>query len=193
MNDVVDAVEGAFVAHARGETQMPPKVYLQFSEHDGDLRAMPAAMDGAAGIKWVNSHPQNPKRHNLPAVMGVYILSDPATALPLAILDGTLLTALRTGAAAAVATRHLGPRSISTIGFVGCGVQARFLLSAHRAVLGDNFECLCADLKTEVAESFAAEIVAAGMKGRAASIEDAASADVVNTATPGASPAREWA
>lgn len=186
MAEVVDAVEAAFVAHAEGRTQMPPKVYLQFPEHDGDLRAMPSAMDNVAGVKWVNSHPFNPKRHGLPAVMGMYILSDPATARPLAILDGTLLTALRTGAAAAVATRYLGSPSPKTVGFVGCGVQARFLLSAHRAVLGARFECLCADVRAEAAEAFANEIRVHGLSARVASIEDAAGADVVNTATPGA-------
>lgn len=191
MADVVEAVEAAFVAHARDQTQMPPKVYLEFPEHDGDLRAMPSAMAGSAGVKWVNSHPQNPQRHGLPAVMGVYILSDPATARPLAILDGTLLTALRTGAAAAVASRHLAREPVSSMGFVGCGVQARFLLSAHRAVFGDTFECLCADRRPETAEAFAKEVEALGLAARATSVQVAAGADVVNTATPGASVAVE--
>ncbi|MEO1232467.1 MAG: ornithine cyclodeaminase family protein [Myxococcota bacterium] len=194
MSEVVEAVEAAFVAHARGKTQMPPKVYLEFPEHEGDLRAMPSAMAGAAGVKWVNSHPHNPERHNLPSVMGVYILSDPATALPLAILDGTLLTALRTGAAAAVASRHLATNRIESMGFVGCGVQARYLLSAHRAVFGDGFECLCADLRAEAASTFAAEVGALGLRSRAASPEEAAGADIVNTATPGSAIAvqAEW-
>src|SRR5512144_1047045 len=109
MEMALDAVEVAFAAHGRGETRMPVKVYLPLPEHAGDFRAMPAYFSGAAGVKWVNSHPQNPARHKLPAVMGVYILSDPATARPLAIMDATLLTAFRTGAAAGVATKHLYP------------------------------------------------------------------------------------
>jgi alanine dehydrogenase len=125
MDRVVAAVEEAFVAHGRGEAQMPPKVYLWAREHEGDFRAMPAALGDAVGVKWVNSHPHNPARHGLPAVMGLFILSDPATAAPLAVMDATLLTAMRTGAAGAVASRHLAVGTPRTIGFLGCGVQAR--------------------------------------------------------------------
>src|SRR5687768_12554911 len=91
MDLVVGAVEDAFAAHGRGEAQMPPKVYLWAREHEGDFRAMPAGLGGAVGMKWVNSHPQNPARHGLPAVSGLFILNDPATAAPLAVMDATLL------------------------------------------------------------------------------------------------------
>ncbi len=185
MEMALEAVELAFAAHGRGETRMPVKVYLPLPEHAGDFRAMPAFLDGAAGVKWVNSHPQNPARHNLPSVMGVYILSDPETARPLAIMDATLLTAFRTGAAAGVATRHLLGRPPRTIGFIGCGVQARYLLEAHRAIFG-AFQVLCADVVPEAAARFAAE---AG--GRAVSIAAAAACDVVNTATPSRRPVVE--
>lgn len=180
MSDVVAAVEAAFLAHARGQAQMPPKVYLSLPEHEGDFRAMPSSMDGAAGVKWVNSHPRNPERHGLPAVMGVYILSDPATAYPRAILDGTLLTALRTGAAGAVASKYLAKEGAKTLGFVGCGVQSGYLLEAHRAVFGDALEVLCADLRPEAAEALAER-----SGGRVATMAEAAGADIVCTSTPG--------
>lgn len=189
MEDAVPAMEQVFAAHGRGETLMPHKLYLSLDKnYTGDFRAMPAYFDGAAGIKWVNSHPQNPARHQLPAVMGVYILSDPATALPLAILDATALTALRTGAAAAVASKHLANPSPSAIGFVGCGVQARTLLAAHRVVFGE-LEIRCADAFPEAAERFAKEC-----GGRAVPIREAAAADIVCTATPSRVPVvhREW-
>jgi len=182
MEMALDAVEAAFAAHGRGETRMPVKVYLPLPEHAGDFRAMPSYMAGAAGVKWVNSHPQNPKRHGLPSVMGVYILSDPETAAPLAVMDATLLTAFRTGAAAGVATKHLYPGAPRTIGFVGCGVQARYLHAAHR-VLGAGFESRCADLLPEAAARFAAEI-----GGRAVSIDEASACDVVCTSTPSRAP-----
>lgn len=189
MSDAVEAVAEAFAAQARGDAQMPPKVYLDLPEHQGDFRAMPAAMDGAAGIKWVNSHPENPERYGLPSVMGVYILSDPATAFPTAILDATLLTALRTGAAAGLASRELAIEAPQTVGFVGSGVQAYYALSAHRAVFGDGFEPLFADLAGARAEAMAAR-----HGGRAVSIEEAAGADVVVTTTPARAPVvkREW-
>jgi alanine dehydrogenase len=189
MKDALAAVEGAFAAHGRGQAQMPPKVYLTLDEHDGDLRAMPAYVDGAAGVKWVNSHPQNPARFGLPSVMGLYILTDPATALPLCVMDATLLTAIRTGAAAAVASKHLFKGSPRTVGFVGSGVQARTLLEAHRALYGDAFEVLAADSVPEVAAAFARE---AG--GRVVSIEEASGSDIVCASTPSRTPVvmRAW-
>jgi alanine dehydrogenase len=183
MAAIVEAVEAAFRAHAEGKSQMPPKVYLTLP--GGDFRAMPSTVEGAAGIKWVSSHPENPARHGLPAVMGVYILSDPACAFPLAVLDGTLITALRTGAAAGVATKHLTSGAPSTVGFVGCGVQAHFALHAHRVVLGDGFEALCADLRPDAAEAFAKEIRDQGLSARAVTVEEAAGAEIVNATTPG--------
>lgn len=183
MEDAVGAVEAAFASHGRGETLMPPKVYLSLEEqHGGDFRAMPSYMDGLAGVKWVNSHPQNPARHGLPSVMGTYILSDAETASPLAILDATLLTAVRTGAAGAVATRHLHRRAPRSVGFVGCGVQARVLFRAHR-VLYPSFESLCADARPEAARAFAGEI-----GGRVATIAEASACDVVCVATPARAP-----
>ena len=182
MELALPAVEAAFAAHGRGDVLMPPKLYLPLPKHRGDFRAMPAYFDGAAGVKWVNMHPENPARHQLPAVMGVYILSDPDTAAPLAILDGTLLTAFRTGAAGAVASKYLAPKDAATIGLIGCGVQARFLLRAHR-VLFPGLRPVLYDVSPEAVARFAAE-----MGGHAAAVDQAASCDIVCTTTPSRGP-----
>jgi alanine dehydrogenase len=185
----VAACEHTFACHGRGETVMPPKVYLELAHHEGDFRAMPAYLEGSAGVKWVNSHPENPHRHNLPAVMALFILSDPATALPIAVMDATLLTSMRTGAAAAVASKHLANPSPRTVSFIGCGAQARHVLDAHRAVFGEGFTVLAADVSRRAAEEFADRA-----DGRAVAIEEAAEADVVCTATPSKAPLvrRAW-
>ena len=182
MKDAIEVVRSAFVAHGKGEARMPPKVYLALPEHRGDFRAMPAYLAGSAGVKWVNAHPENPARHGLPSVMALYILSDAETAVPLAVMDGTLLTAICTGAAAAVASKHLSRAHPRAVGFVGCGVQARFLLEAHRAVFG-AFDVLAYDRSDEAADRFAAET-----GGKRAPIETVAAADVVCTATPSRAP-----
>lgn len=123
-------VEEAFRAYGLGEAMMPPKSYLTFEK--GDLRSMPAYLHGqgfqAAGIKSVNVHPKN-SAIGLPTVMAIIILTDPDTGFPLAILDGTYLTAMRTGAAGALAARYLSRENAQTAGFVGCGVQARTQLA----------------------------------------------------------------
>lgn len=188
MPAAVAAVEEAFAAHARNETQMPVKVYLDLPEHDGDFRAMPASYGNSAGVKWVNAHPRNPQRHGLPAVLGMYILSDPATAVPLAVMDATLLTAVRTGAAGAVAAKHLARPDARRVGFIGSGVQARTLWAALQVVF-DKLEVVAADASADAAAAFAAEC-----GGRVGEVAEAAACDIVCTATPVREPivAREW-
>lgn len=187
MELAVAAVERAFGEHAEGRARMPSKVYLELPEFAGDFRAMPSLMGAYAGVKWVNAHPENGARFGLPTVMGTYVLSDPRSGFPLAIMDATLLTALRTGAAAAVATKHLAALPLTRIGFVGTGVQARMFRDAHR-VLG-SFEVLAADRDAARAEAFAAE-----SNGRAVTLEQAAACPVVCIATPSTKPvlARSW-
>ena len=182
MELAIPAVERAFAAHGRGEAVMPPKLYLPVEKFDGDFRAMPSLLGDAAGVKWVNMHPENPKRFRLPAVMGVYILSDPETAFPLAVMDGTRLTSFRTGAASAVASKHLAVKSPATVGFIGCGVQARKMIEAHR-VLYSGFRAIVADLSSEAAEKFARE--SGGFVG---SMDQAGSCDIICTSTPSRAP-----
>ena len=188
MSAAVPAIEAAFEAHGRAQTQMPVKVYLDLPEYEGDFRAMPAYFGESAGVKWVNAHPRNPERYGLPSVLGMYILSDPKTALPLAVMDATLLTAIRTGAAAAVASKHLARPDSRTVGFVGSGVQARTLLAAL-AVVFDDLEVVAADVSAEAAAAFAEE-----SGGTVGSVADAAACDIVCTATPVRDPIvrREW-
>jgi len=130
-----DIVEKAFRAYGLGQVDMPAKSYLTFK--NGDLRAMPAYIFGEgfdiAGIKSVNVHPEN-GLIGLPSVMAVVILTDPETGFPLAILDGTYLTTMRTGASGAVAAKFLSRKDAEVAGFVGCGVQARSLLACTMEV-----------------------------------------------------------
>jgi ornithine cyclodeaminase/alanine dehydrogenase len=188
MDRAVKAVEDAFAAHGRGETIMPPKAYVDLPHHHGDFRAMPAYFAGSVGVKWVNAHPENPSRHGLPAIMGIYILSDPATAAPLAIMDATLLTSVRTGAAAAVATRHLAVPDPKSLGVLGCGAQSRHIIEAHRE-LWPSIDVRCADINRLAAES-----LADAFDGEAVSMEDVAKCDVLCTVTPSRMPLvrRAW-
>ncbi len=122
-------------ALARGRAAMPPKVYLPLPRQS-DFRAMPAylASPPACGVKWVNVHPHNPQ-HGLPTVMAVIVLNDPATGYPLAVLDGRLITKLRTAAAGAVAAQVLARPDSRTVGLIGCGAQADAQLVALARVL----------------------------------------------------------
>ncbi len=186
---VIDAVEGAFGAYARGDVQMPAKSYIDLPQHNGDFRSMPAYIDltdhdgwEAAGVKWVNSHPNNPDDHDLPTVMGTMIYSDPETALPLAILDGTVLTRLRTGAAAAVATRHLAREDATSLGLVGAGIQSHTQLEAI-AEVRDIETVVVADVDDDAIQEVI-DRYGDSYDVRGGTIEEAAACDVVSTTTP---------
>jgi len=122
--EAIRVVREAFKAMARGETVMPPKIYLPLP-HQSDFRAMPAYLTrpAACGVKWVNVHPHN-RAKGLPTVMAIIIINDPATGFPLAVMDGLLVTKLRTAAAGAVAAAALARRDSTTVGLIGCGAQA---------------------------------------------------------------------
>ena len=124
----------AFKAMACGKAVMPQKLYLNLPD-GSDFRAMPAylAHPPASGIKWVNVHLRN-RRVGLPTVMAVIVINDPATGFPLAVMDGLLITKLRTAAAGAVAARALARRESRVVGLIGCGAQADAQVEALAAV-----------------------------------------------------------
>jgi len=184
--DVIDAVEGAFGAFERGDTQMPAKSYIDLPQYNGDFRSMPAYLDtgewDAAGLKWVNVHPDNPADHDLPTVLGTMIYSDPETAFPLAIMDGTTLTMKRTGAAAAVATDYLAVDDASSLGLVGAGVQSYMQLEAISQIRPIE-EVVVTDLDEDRVEHFL-ETYENRFDVRAGSIAEAGQCDVLSTVTP---------
>jgi alanine dehydrogenase len=172
-------VREAFVRHRRGEWVMPAKVYLP-SPPFGDFRAMPARGDGLALLKWISSFPDNPGR-GLPTVMGVVCLSDAETSEPVALLDARSVTALRTGAVAAVAADALAARGASTVGIVGCGLHGAW---AARCLAAAGYgPGACFDPRPE-----AARVLAQELDWSVGDRADALSADVVCCVTPGHDP-----
>ena len=169
------AVRDAFMAHARGEWAMQPKLYVT-NYPAGDFRAMPALGGGHALLKWVTSFPGNPAR-GLPTVSGLVVLSDAETGLVEAVMDAGSLTALRTGAAASLAAETLGaPGGSASV--VGAGVNGRACARSLKAL---GREVTLWDVDAERAHA-----VAAGLGvGVAPSRDEALGADVVVTVTPG--------
>ncbi|MFU8868560.1 ornithine cyclodeaminase family protein [Natronococcus sp.] len=186
MADVISAVEDAFGAYERGDAQMPAKSYIDLPQYNGDFRSMPAYLDAgewdAAGVKWVNVHPDNPTDHDLPTVLGTMIYSDPETAYPLAIMDGTALTMKRTGAAAAVATDYLAVPDATSMGIVGAGVQSYTQLEAISEIRPIE-EVVVSDLDDERVQRFI-DAYDDEFDVRAGSISEAGHCDVLSTVTP---------
>jgi alanine dehydrogenase len=177
-SDAYDAVRDAFVAHARREWTMPPKVYVT-NYPAGDFRAMPALGDGHALLKWVTSFPGNPAR-GLPTVTGLVLLSDADTGQLLAVLDAAAVTALRTAAAAVLAAEVLGRADAQSVAVIGAGANGG---ETARMFAARGSEPVLFDVDARRAESVAA-VVGAHV---ASSVEDALACDVVATVTPGSS------
>jgi ornithine cyclodeaminase/alanine dehydrogenase-like protein (mu-crystallin family) len=172
----VEAVRDAFVAYSRGEWTMPPKVYVP-AYPAGDFRAMPALGARHALLKWVTSFPGNPEQ-GLPTVMGVVLLSDASNGMLRAALDAGAVTALRTGAAAVLAAETLGRHDSRTAAVIGAGVNGR---ATARTFVTRGHETVVWDVDLERARTTAEEVGASV----AASREEALSADLVATVTPG--------
>lgn len=138
MGEVMDAVESAFREKALGRVQMPAKPYLFYARYNGDLRAMPSYLEelDISAVKIVNVHPENPVRYKLPTVMAIIVLIDPKSGAPLAMMGGTWITAMRTGAAGGVAAKHLARKDSRIVGLVGAGTQAKTQLMALLSLYG---------------------------------------------------------
>ena len=172
----LDAVRDAFVAYARGEWTMPPKVYVP-AYPAGDFRAMPVLGAGYAALKWVTSFPGNPAR-GLPTVTGLVVLSNATDGSLVAVFDAGAVTALRTGAAAVLAAETLGRSSAGAAAVIGAGVNGR---AAARTFVARGRDVLIWDVDEKRARA-AAEELGADVAG---SREQALAADVVVTVTPG--------
>jgi alanine dehydrogenase len=177
--DAVARVRDGFVEYAGNEWQMPPKTYLDASPN-GDFRAMPAKGAGLAILKWVTSFPRNPEA-GLPVVMGVICVSSVSDGEPLALVDVRAITALRTGAVAAVAAQELAREDATSVGMIGCGLHGTWAARCLDAVAyGPG---VCFDPDPDAAGQLAGEL-----GWEVGTREDALACDIVTCVTPGEEP-----
>jgi ornithine cyclodeaminase/alanine dehydrogenase-like protein (mu-crystallin family) len=187
MEEIIETLDEAFKEKGRGRIEMPPKPGIH-TMPDAFIHAMPAYIPslGSAGIKWVSGYPENYKR-NLPYITGLLILNDPETGIPLSVMDCAWITAMRTGAATAVAARYLANPESRTIGILGCGVQGRTNLKALKIVLPALHEVKVYDISDDAAGSYAEEMKReTGLDIRIVGtpIEAVEGADIIVTAGP---------
>ena len=177
--DAIERVRDGFVRYENGEWGMPPKIYLDVPP-GGDFRAMPAKGGGLAILKWVTSFPENPAR-GLPVVMGMICVSSSETGEPLALVDVRAVTALRTGAVAAVAAQELAREDASSVGIIGCGLHGAW---AARCLAAAEFgPGVCFDVDPDTAGALAGEL-----GWEAGARDDALACDIVTCVTPGHEP-----
>jgi len=178
-SEAIECVREGFVEYAAGQWQMPPKIYLE-APPAGDFRAMPARGGGLAILKWVTSFPRNPQA-GLPVVMGMISVSSAENGEPLALVDVRSVTALRTGAVAALAAQELAREDSRSVGIVGCGLHGAW--AARCLAAAEYGPGVCYDPDPEAAGRLAGEL-----DWEAGSREDALACDVVTCVTPGSEP-----
>ena len=186
MADIIAALEEMFREKGQGKVEMPPKPGIH-TRPDAFIHAMPAYIPSleAAGMKWVSGYPGNQAR-GLPYITGLLVLNDPLTGIPLAVMDATWITAMRTGAATALAARYLARPESSTLAVLGCGVQGRSNTHAL-AALFDLKKVRAFDPRPERTGAYARDIKdQLGLEVEAAADPRAAmrGADLVVTAGP---------
>ncbi|MEW5718268.1 MAG: ornithine cyclodeaminase family protein [Chloroflexota bacterium] len=157
MKEIIGALEIAFREHGNARTEMPPKPGVH-TRPDAFIHAMPAYIPAlhSVGMKWVSGYPENYKR-GLPYITGLMILNDEETGVPLAVMDCTWITAMRTGAATALAAKYLARSESESVGILGCGVQGRTNLEALQ-VLFPIKRVVAYDTLPEVLDRYADEV-----------------------------------
>jgi ornithine cyclodeaminase/alanine dehydrogenase-like protein (mu-crystallin family) len=182
MAAAIDALEAAFAA---GDSSAGP-LRTSVDTPAGSLLLMPATGGHGAGVKLVTLTPGNPDR-GLPLIHAVYVLFDPRTQAPVAVLDGAALTALRTAAVSGLATRHLARDDAGHLVLFGAGVQARAHLESMRAVRTIE-RVVVVSRSPGPAEALAEAARAIGLDASVGDPDDVTLADVVCTCTTSAEP-----
>ena len=195
--EIIRAVEEAFREKGLGRVQMPPKQYI-FFEGGGDWRIMPAYIPSLhlAGVKTVGVNPRNRER-GMATVIALIELVDPDTGKPLAVMDGTLITAWRTGAAGAIAAKYMAPSGAEVMGVIGAGVQGRMQAYFTTLYLGTITRIKVFDVRREAAREAAKwleEVLGVDAEPVEGPEAAARGVDILATCTPARSPVvrREW-
>jgi len=136
MKETIEVVERAFREFALGTARMPTRASLTVFDKGGWMGVMPAYLSetGSLAAKIVSVFEENPSKYSLPTVLATVTLNDASTGSPLAFMEGTYITAMRTGAAGGVAAKYLARKDASAVGILGAGVQARTQLLAINEV-----------------------------------------------------------
>lgn len=158
MKDIIEAMQLAFVELSTGSPEMPIRAHISIAEPEGTALFMPSYMKAAGmiGVKTVTLFEEN-RNNGLPYIQGIVSLFDGNNGTPRAVLDGTTITSLRTGAASGLATRLLSRGDSRICAIFGAGVQGRTQLEAVCAVR-DIREVFIYDTIPAAAEKFAGEM-----------------------------------
>ena len=219
MGGAMKAVERSFFLHGKGDFIQPGKPVIRWGgpeteETTGRIMSMPSWLGGepyreelvkrdllgpvnTAGIKFIPARPWNPQKYGLPRASALIIMVDPETLIPSCVMDGAIVSAMRTGAAAGVAAKYLANPDSKIFGLVGASVQGRTQLIGMKKGVPSLEICRIYDINRKTAKKFAKEMAECSqMKIEVANSSEAAlrEADVISTATIASKPyvMAEW-
>ena len=182
MEDLIPLMRETMIDFSRGKIEQPPRRILSVENHSGYFGSMPAVSEQAVGAKLVSFYPANDSR-KLPTHMAKIVLFKPETGEPLAIIDGDLITEMRTAAVSAAFIDAVADKAVTSLALIGAGVQARSHLQALRLVRQFKDIRIC---NRNIAR---ARELAESVNGRVMEHEEAVSdADVVVAATASTEP-----
>ena len=158
MPDAIESMREAFSQLHAGQVTMPARGHMELTDQHGTLLMMPCqgSQTGRLTVKLVSLFSENPAR-GLPMLHALLVLADAETGVPLAIMDGAVLTAIRTGAASGLATQQLAIEQATTVALFGAGVQANCQLDAVCAVRPIR-EVRVYDIRAAEAERFVEQV-----------------------------------
>jgi len=196
MDAVLEKVEKAYKMHGNNQIINPVKTMINIPEPNEEWKSrfisMPVYIGGdenIAGIKWAAESRNNPKKGQLPMGIDVIILSDPDTVAPLSIMDGTLITAMRTAASTGIAAKYLADKSSTVLACIGAGVIGRTTIIALKKVLPNIEKVQLYDINIDKARFLADELKDFVKIETASSVEEAVrDADIVTTMTTSKKP-----
>ena len=192
MESCIESVESAFRLFGHEKFQMPARTFLTIEEYNGDIRSTPAYIPEypIAGVKANSDHPDNYKL-DLPTKIATILLIDPKSGFLIAVVDGTYISNMRTGAAGGIAARYMANKTVNVVGFVGAGKQARALFDALMIVHPEIKKIKVYDIIRKHSELFA-EYCTSGHSVEVQIVDETAGAvtgcGIVNTSTSARNP-----
>ncbi|GAF09389.1 ornithine cyclodeaminase [Paenibacillus pini JCM 16418] len=161
----VKAVTRALMLHAKHDIVQPLKPYLRINEENGHIAdriiAMPAYVGGdvsISGLKWIGSKHDNPAKRNKERASALIILNDPESNYPLAVMEGSLISGMRTAAVTAIGAKYLAKESFRSVSIIGCGVIAKMQITSLLEQFDSIQTIQLFDLNIETAQQLAAQI-----------------------------------
>lgn len=132
MHSVIEAVEEAYKLFALKKVTLAPVLSIEVEKHNGevDIKSGYETEEDVIGVKLASGHWDNPDKYGLPSGLATIMLMNGKNGVPLAIMDGGLITDMRTGAAGAVSAKYLARKDAKKVAILGTGMQARMQLNA---------------------------------------------------------------